>query len=63
MIRVVVTARGAVESAEIVTDPGDGFGAAALACARRTRFSPALDPRGRPIRARSPAIRVHFTRD
>ena len=62
-IRVVVDVRGAVETAELVADPGDGFGRAALACARRTRFSPALDRDGRPIRARSPAIRVHFTRD
>lgn len=62
-IRVVVAADGAVESAELVADPGDGFGAAALACARKTRFAPALDPTGRPIRARSPAIRVHFQRD
>ncbi|MCY1005053.1 TonB family protein [Nannocystis pusilla] len=62
-IRVTVDARGVVESAELVTDPGDGFGAAALACARRTRFTPALDRDGRPVRAPSPAIRVHFTRD
>lgn len=62
-IRVVVAPDGAVESAELVADPGDGFGAAALACARRTRFTPALDAGGRPIRARSPAIRVHFQRD
>lgn len=63
VIRVVVAPDGAVESAEIVEDPGDGFGAAALACARRTRFSPARDGEGRAIRARSPAIRVHFHRD
>jgi protein TonB len=63
VIRVIVDARGVVESAELVTDPGDGFGAAALACARRTRFTPALDRDGRPVRARSPAIRVHFTRN
>lgn len=62
-IRVVVAPDGAVESTELVADPGDGFGPAALACARRTRFSPALDVDGRPIRARSPAIRVHFDRE
>ena len=62
-IRVVVAPDGAVESTELVADPGDGFGPAALACARRTRFSPALDADGRPIRARSPAIRVHFDRE
>lgn len=63
VIRVVVGPGGSVESAEIVEDPGDGFGAAALACARRTRFTPALDGEGRAIRARSPAIRVHFYRE
>ncbi|MDC0675156.1 energy transducer TonB family protein [Nannocystis radixulma] len=63
VIRVVVDARGVVETAEVVDDPGDGFGRAALACARVTRFSPALDRDGHPLRARSPAIRVHFTRD
>jgi protein TonB len=63
VIRVRVAVDGAVESAEVVSDPGNGFGPAALSCARRTRFSPALDAEGRPIAARSPPIRVHFHRD
>lgn len=63
VLRVVVGPTGVVEDAELVADPGHGFGPAALACARRTRFTPARDREGRPIRARSPAIRVHFSRD
>ena len=61
-IRVTVRADGTVESSEVVQDPGDGFAAAALRCARATRFTPATDPEGRPIRAASPPIRVHFYR-
>lgn len=63
VIRVRVAVDGSVESAEVVSDPGNGFGPAALSCARRTRFTPALDASGRPIAARSPPIRVHFHRD
>lgn len=63
VIRVRVAVDGAVESAEVVSDPGNGFGPAALSCARRTRFTPALDGEGRPLAARSPPIRVHFHRD
>ena len=61
-IRVTVRADGTVEASEVVQDPGDGFAAAALRCARATRFTPATDPEGRPIRAVSPPIRVHFYR-
>jgi TonB family protein len=62
VIRVLVNAVGKVESAEIVSDAGHGFGAAAIACALRTRFAPARDARGNAIRAQSPPIRVRFTR-
>jgi periplasmic protein TonB len=62
VIRVVVRVDGTVESAQVVTDPGAGFGAAALECARRSRFHPALDHEGKPMRATSPPIRVRFTR-
>lgn len=61
-IRVTVRADGSVEASEIVEDPGDGFAPAALRCARATRFTPATDADGRPIRAVSPPIRVHFYR-
>lgn len=62
VIRVMVNADGAVLSAEAVSDPGNGFGAAAIACALGTRFTAARDRAGDPIRARSPPIRVTFIR-
>ena len=62
ILRVVVTATGDPESATILSDPGHGFGPAAQACAMRTHFTPARDPRGGAIRAISPPIRVRFTR-
>jgi protein TonB len=62
VIRVVVAPSGKVESATVVSDPGHGFGPAALACALGTRFIPARDRAGRAIRAASPPIVVRFTR-
>lgn len=62
VIRVVVRADGAVGSAELISDPGYGFGGIALACARQQRFPAATDDDGRPITATSPPIRVRFTR-
>lgn len=62
VLSVVVAANGKVEQANLVSDPGYGFGGAAVNCALRTRFTPALDADGKPIRARSPSIRVRFTR-
>ena len=62
VIRVVVTADGRVESADIVSDPGHGFGSAAVACALRTRFTPARDRAGQVVRALSPPIKVRFIR-
>jgi protein TonB len=62
IIKVSVDAKGKVSSASIVSDPGHGFGAAAAACALKTRFTPALDPEGKAIAALSPPIRVRFTR-
>jgi protein TonB len=62
VIRVDVDAAGAVTAASVLEDPGHGFGDAALRCARRHRFVPALDASGRAIAATSPPIRVRFTR-
>jgi protein TonB len=62
VIRAVVRADGAVASAELISDPGYGFGEIALACARQQRFPAATDDHGRPITATSPPIRVKFTR-
>jgi protein TonB len=62
IVRVVVDVDGSVASASIVSDPGHGFGRAALDCARRERFIAAKDHDGHAIRAESPPIRVRFTR-
>lgn len=62
VIRTVVRADGTVASAELLSDPGYGFGESSLACVRRQRFLPAADEEGRPITATSPPIRVRFTR-
>lgn len=62
VIKVVVGPEGRVESATLVSDPGHGFGAAAIACALHTRFVAARDRDGRPVRSESPPVRVQFTR-
>ena len=62
MLRVIVGPDGRVQEASALEDPRGGFAEAAVACARRTRFLPALDDRGQPVRAASPPIRVRFTR-
>lgn len=62
VIRVVIDADGTVVSAKVLSDPGHGFGDAAVACALRSRFNPARDREGRPTRAPSPPIVVRFTR-
>lgn len=60
-VRITVSAEGRVESATLESDPGFGFGRAALECARAMRYSPALDRAGNPTRA-SASIRVRFWR-
>ena len=62
VIKVEVGADGRVINAAIVRDEKGGFGDAALACARRTRFVPARDRDGQPLRAWSPPIEVRFER-
>jgi protein TonB len=62
VLRAWVRLDGSVESARLVSDPGHGFGEAALACAARTHFAPARDRQGQTLRAESPPIRVRFTR-
>jgi TonB family protein len=62
IIRVDVDASGKVVNASLVKDAKGGFGEAALACASRTRFVPAKDKNGKPVRALSPPIEVHFSR-
>ena len=62
VVQVVVDADGRAESAVVLADPGFGFGHAAVECARRARYTPALDSEGQPIRSKSPPLRVRFTR-
>jgi protein TonB len=62
VLRVLVRADGRVSTADVLEDPGHGFGAAAEACARDTRFQPALDGAGKPYAATSPPVRVTFQR-
>ncbi|WP_164021059.1 TonB family protein [Pyxidicoccus trucidator] len=62
VLRVVVTPEGRVTTAELMSDPGHGFGEAALACARSARFEAAVDRAGRRYLATSPPIRVRFKR-
>jgi protein TonB len=62
VIRVRVRADGTVETAQVIADPGAGFGRAALTCARQTRFEPARGGDGTVVASWSPPIRVHFSR-
>ncbi len=62
VIRVLVRPDGVVSRAELLSDPGNGFGPAALGCAEQTRFEPATDEAGKPYVSTSPPIRVRFTR-
>lgn len=62
ILRVHVDSHGRVRETTLLRDPGFGFGQAALACAMRTRFSPARDDAGNKIEATSPPIRVRFSR-
>ena len=60
--RALVQADGSVEAVKILSDPGQGFGAAAQKCLIHTTFQPAKDRHGQATRAWSMAIRVHFVR-
>jgi protein TonB len=62
ILRVVVDRTGAAATVTVVADPGHGFGSAAAACAMRTRFTPARNRSGEPVRSTSPPIRIRFTR-
>jgi periplasmic protein TonB len=62
LIKVEVDGDGRVLDAKIVRDARRGFGEAAIQCAKRTRFVPAKDGAGRPLRAWSPPIEVRFFR-
>jgi protein TonB len=58
VLRLWLDASGAVTRAEIVSNPGDGLGEAALRAARELRFSPARI-QGQPV-ATSVPFTLHF---
>jgi protein TonB len=63
---VVIVARvrpdGSPESITVVSEPKEGFGAAARACAMRQRYAPAEDRSGHVIASSTAPFRVRFTR-
>jgi len=62
LLRVDLDARGRATGVQVLDDPGNGFGAAALACARSARYEPARDRSGAPTASSLGPIRVRFTR-
>lgn len=61
IIEVIVSATGKAQSANILQDPGHGFGREARSCAMRESYVPALDKAGNPV-ASSKKFRVKFER-
>ena len=64
VVTLIVTVRpdGSARSAQVVSDPGHGFGRAARLCALSKRYAAALDRDGNAIMGTTPPIRVTFTR-
>ena len=60
-VQVTVRPDGSVLSANILSDPGHGFGRAARMCALGKRFSPALDRSGTAILSSEP-LTIRFSR-
>ena len=62
VVRLVVMVRpdGTAASAEVVFDPGSGFGKAARDCALKHRFSPARDADGKPVLGPTASFGVRF---
>jgi Gram-negative bacterial TonB protein C-terminal len=61
LLEVRADAAGRVREAKVVEEPGFGFGAQALGCAREAELSPALDEHGRAVEGRA-KLRVRFVR-
>jgi protein TonB len=62
VVSVTIGANGRAIRAQILSDPGYGFGRAAQRCAMAKRYKPARNADGRPITATTPPIRVRFSR-
>jgi len=61
-IQVSVRNDGAPEHVTVLSDPGHGFGRAAVRCAMQQRFDTALDHDGKPIPGLTKSLRVRFER-
>jgi biopolymer transport protein ExbD len=62
LLRSKVDAEGQATHVSVITDPGHGFGAAAVACAMREKYQPARDTNGRAIAGETKPFRVRFER-
>lgn len=62
LVAVTVAPDGAPRSVAVLRDPGEGFGAAARACALAQRFQPALDRDGHAVSGTTRPFTVRFTR-
>lgn len=60
-VSVTVDASGRATSANVLQDPGHGFGREARACAMRQSYAAALDRDGTPVGA-TKSFRIHFER-
>ena len=61
-IRAIVGRDGSPSRVDIVNDPTNGFGAAAVACAMRQRYLPARDKDGAPVDGPTNPFAVVFVR-
>ncbi len=60
-LRISVDAQGRLQSTSVLRDPGHGFRAAAISCARAKQYAPALDRDARPVAAGA-VVHVRFVR-
>lgn len=63
LVEVSIDRRGRIRSAKVIRDPGFGFGAEALRCARKQRYRPARDARGQAVGPRKILLGVNFQRE
>jgi protein TonB len=61
-IQVSVRSDGTPEHITVLSDPGHGFGRAAIRCAMMQRYETALDRDGNPIAGLTKSLRVRFER-
>jgi protein TonB len=61
-LQVSVGPEGAATAAQVVSDPGHGFGREARRCAMVRRYVSGLDREGNPSAGTTRPFRVHFSR-